>query len=194
MVRFWQNQYQHNELLILWSILNVIKFSPFQFFILYYERDTQYFIWHFTSCHHIPLVAGTVNLSNVTELYNNDLTLAFGLEATDPLLCIDSTGATGPCGFTVPPATPTWNSANRVCQNVLTEVFISSLFCFSKGLNNFYGRLLNTCSNVVCFFFPINLSSVALPCDLLLYSYHLSILTLFYGLVYSFPIISLSLV
>ncbi|RUS74193.1 hypothetical protein EGW08_018041 [Elysia chlorotica] len=61
-------------------------------------------------------VLGPVDLTQVTDLYNNSYTAAFQLEV--PLAC-QINGITGPCSFTDVPASPTYNSATGTCSNAL---------------------------------------------------------------------------
>ncbi|GFR83867.1 tectonic-3 [Elysia marginata] len=65
-----------------------------------------------------PLL-GPVDLSDVTELYNNSYTAAFQLET--PLQC-QINGVLGPCSFTDVPAAPTYDSVTGTCTNALSGV------------------------------------------------------------------------
>ncbi|GFN96240.1 tectonic-like protein [Plakobranchus ocellatus] len=69
----------------------------------------------------VDSIFGSVDLTEVTELYNNSYTAAIELEPVDPLLCIQN-NLVGPCGFSSVPAAPTYDAIAATCTNTLVGV------------------------------------------------------------------------
>ncbi|CAG5133329.1 unnamed protein product [Candidula unifasciata] len=65
-------------------------------------------------------ILGSVDLTEVTSLYNNSYTVALSLDPDNPLQCMKN-GVTGNCSFTEP-MPPVYNATTQTCQNALLGV------------------------------------------------------------------------
>lgn len=88
---------------------------------------------------------GSIDLSQVTNLYDNNYTIAIVLDPNNSSQCITN-GVTGPCSFTTPPSAPTYNAG--ICENALVQVHVKFemiLFQFKQwsyffNIFSYYGQ------------------------------------------------------
>ncbi|XP_046380204.2 tectonic-3-like [Haliotis rufescens] len=83
------------------------------------------------------LNTAAVDLSGVTDLYNNSFTVPVEL---DPILCEDPNGVVSPCGVVTPPV-PAWDAVSLQCNNAVARVSYRVIHNGTSGIVSVFAQL-----------------------------------------------------
>ncbi|XP_046547301.1 tectonic-3-like [Haliotis rubra] len=83
------------------------------------------------------LNTAAVDLSGVTDVYNNTYTVAVEL---DPVLCEGPDGVVSPCGVTTPPV-PAWDAVGLQCNNTVAGVSYRIIHNGTSGIVSVFAQL-----------------------------------------------------